>query len=374
MEAGQDFSKLLCADDVDQLLRYADANYRIVKYADGKSINYDVRKIVNAPDLYSVYEAWEQGYSISIDYLNRYWPALAELCQHLESVTHFRVAANIYFTPPGDQCFPPHYDGHEVIVLQVEGEKEWKVWDRKPEYTLEEGSPVENPESLPPPVMETTLKEGDVLYVPQGFPHQARTTEGRSLHITLQILPVTVTMFRGLILQAAEHLKVRVPDELRGSIRDSLENPGLGERLPPGFLDHEDLADSLQGWFEMPVRSRLVEVAKNAIIHGMTYDRQPATTGHFGFLKDIRLIDAGTVFRKRNQSLCTTGLSNGEPWLRFHRHRVVGENGMGELFRFISESDNFSLADLPEGVSEKAKKRVLGQLVRQGFLSIEHPE
>ena len=83
VKTGEDFTHLVCAADIDHLLLYAGAGFRVIKYANGKSVNYDIPRIGNAPDLYAIYEAWDLGYSISIDDLSDYWPTLIELCQHL---------------------------------------------------------------------------------------------------------------------------------------------------------------------------------------------------------------------------------------------------------------------------------------------------
>jgi ribosomal protein L16 Arg81 hydroxylase len=39
------------------------------------------------------------------------------------------VQTNIYLTPASNQGFRTHYDNHDVMVVQVEGEKLWRFYN-----------------------------------------------------------------------------------------------------------------------------------------------------------------------------------------------------------------------------------------------------
>jgi len=75
-------------------------------------------------------------------------------------------------------------------VIQLEGTKHWQVWatpesrrlgvDR--DYTLAE---------LGKPLLDVSLRPGDVLYVPYGTPHVAAAEEQVSLHVTVVALART---------------------------------------------------------------------------------------------------------------------------------------------------------------------------------------
>ena len=39
------------------------------------------------------------------------------------------MQANSYYTPRRSQGFAVHHDTHDVFVLQVAGEKHWRVYD-----------------------------------------------------------------------------------------------------------------------------------------------------------------------------------------------------------------------------------------------------
>ena len=74
---------------------------------------------------------------------------------------------------------PVHHDTHEVISLQVAGEKRWLVYEpvlelplKNQRYRSELGAPGE-------PVLDVTLRAGDTMYLPRGWLHQALTSELR---------------------------------------------------------------------------------------------------------------------------------------------------------------------------------------------------
>eukprot|EP00933_Yihiella_yeosuensis_P029056 TRINITY_DN22780_c0_g1_i1.p1 TRINITY_DN22780_c0_g1~~TRINITY_DN22780_c0_g1_i1.p1 ORF type:complete len:501 (-),score=101.36 TRINITY_DN22780_c0_g1_i1:235-1710(-) len=142
----------------------------------------------------SSYAAYLGGCSVIINHLDKVYQPVQQLCQELrEELLH--VFVNMYLTPPQSQAVAPHADDRDVIVIQVSGSKKWKVYADPPvpfPYPSEQvgksdAYPV--PEhTLDKPLMEVTLHEGDVLYMPRGFVHEAFTSEDEaSLHLTLAL-------------------------------------------------------------------------------------------------------------------------------------------------------------------------------------------
>ncbi|KAI2530545.1 RIOX2 isoform 6, partial [Pan troglodytes] len=95
------------------------------------------------------------------------------------------VGSNVYITPAGSQGLPPHYDDVEVFILQLEGEKHWRLYH--PTVPLAREYSVEAEERIGRPVHEFMLKPGDLLYFPRGTIHQADTPAGlaHSTHVTI---------------------------------------------------------------------------------------------------------------------------------------------------------------------------------------------
>lgn len=106
------------------------------------------------------------------------------------------VGANLYMTPPKSQGLAKHYDDHCVFVWQLFGKKRWRVSSTSA--------------TILPRLYESTadvydglcediqylLNEGDILYIPRGFLHEACTiidendfdgAANFSLHLTFGI-------------------------------------------------------------------------------------------------------------------------------------------------------------------------------------------
>ena len=98
----------------------------------------------------------------------------------------------MYFTPPNSQAVPAHSDDRDVILLQLAGEKNWSIYRAPIPLPFTEEMLGKDGRHIPSRVMgdplyEYTLRPGDVMYIPRGNVHEARTANECSLHVTLAI-------------------------------------------------------------------------------------------------------------------------------------------------------------------------------------------
>ncbi|NXU42213.1 RIOX2 oxygenase, partial [Drymodes brunneopygia] len=115
----------------------------------------------------------------------RFKEDLWKIQEKLECYFGSLVGSNVYITPQGSQGLPPHYDDVEVFILQLEGEKHWRLY--KPTVPLAREYNVEPEDRIGNPTHEFILKPGDLLYFPRGTIHQADTPHGisHSTHVTI---------------------------------------------------------------------------------------------------------------------------------------------------------------------------------------------
>jgi ribosomal protein L16 Arg81 hydroxylase len=132
------------------------------------------------------------GSTLVLQALHRVWPPVLQFCQELAGELGHPVQANAYVTPPQNQGFSAHYDVHDVFVLQIAGEKRWRIhppvlvsplrdqpWnDRKADVEKRAEEPA---------LIEAVLTPGDCLYLPRGYLHAATALGGVSTHLTLGI-------------------------------------------------------------------------------------------------------------------------------------------------------------------------------------------
>lgn len=67
------------------------------------------------------------GHTLMLDRLNECDPKLGLFCRLLGPELGSSFQTNLYLTPPHGQGSFPHWDNHDVFILQVMGSKRWKI-------------------------------------------------------------------------------------------------------------------------------------------------------------------------------------------------------------------------------------------------------
>jgi Cupin superfamily protein len=195
-DAPDRFRSLVSVADLDAFLLTDAARTSRVSMADGgRTGSAAVPKAefaldsghVDAPRLMARFDA---GATLVVSQFQDMHPPLARFCRGLEKLFLHAVQCNVYLTPASAQGFRVHYDTHDVVVLQVEGRKQWRLWPDQPLPHPTRKTPWQRdiaPEGEP---VEFTLRAGDALYLPRGVLHDARTQEadGHSLHLTIGLM------------------------------------------------------------------------------------------------------------------------------------------------------------------------------------------
>ena len=165
------------------------------------------------------------GSTLVLQALHRVWPPILEFCQRLAAELGHPVQANAYVTPPQNQGFSAHYDVHDVFVLQIDGEKQWRISPPVLESPLRDQpwsdrkSAVQK-QAQQPPMLEAVLRPGDCLYLPRGYLHAATALGGVSTHLTL-----------GIHVWTRFALAERVVDQV---LRTLAGDPAMRASLPMG--------------------------------------------------------------------------------------------------------------------------------------------
>mmetsp|Transcript_19114 Transcript_19114/g.53280 ORF Transcript_19114/g.53280 Transcript_19114/m.53280 type:complete len:526 (+) Transcript_19114:205-1782(+) len=179
-------------------------------------------------------EMYRDGITFQLHQPQRFDDDLMVLMADLEAELGCLVGCNAYLTPKGSQGLAPHHDDVEIFVCQTHGKKRWWLYQPLGGFQLPSHSSGDLPESIiGAPVMDVTLKEGDVLYMPRGTVHQAAAQKKDSAHLTISTYQrwswgdLAVSILQQAINATGE------PGCLPISARLS---------LPPGFLYQHGLA------------------------------------------------------------------------------------------------------------------------------------
>lgn len=198
---GSYFQDILTFQELSGYLERMDNFYpsiRMVK--DGKELSAETYTLKGVPighhkkdgivDPEKIFDLFRAGSSFVIQAGQRYFENLSATCFNIS--THFRspVQANIYITPNGSRGFNPHWDTHDVFVLQISGTKTWHLYGMEMDLPVKGQSLAVN-KFHKKPVQTIQLHPGDMLYLPRGYVHDAVADDGISSHITIGALAYT---------------------------------------------------------------------------------------------------------------------------------------------------------------------------------------
>lgn len=316
----------------------------------------DYRLADGAIDLVRVRDEFAGGYTIILNGLERYAPAIGSLSHSIEGELNFETQVNAYITPPASQGFLPHYDDHDVLILQIQGSKTWHVYDDAdvPPHMMRRREELDRA-SLPLP-SELRLEAGDVLYLPRGRVHAAEANTEPSIHLTVGIHAPTVLT---LLTRALESL--------------SLRDDSVLARLPPRYLDDAgaradlcSLAGDLVRAVEDPgvVAEGLGSMADALVRRGRCRPVGQLVSNAV----EAALIDGQTLVMKYQPLYSRVLAMAGGVALQFAQSLVSAGPDHRAAMLFLSRStEPFRVHDLP-GLSASQQTKLARTLIVDGFL------
>ncbi|BBX19535.1 cupin [Mycolicibacterium duvalii] len=236
----RDFSDLLSADAVDELLAERGVRAPFIRLAkDGSVLARDCylgpagfgAEVTDQVDPAKVLAQFAAGASIVLQGLHRLWPPVIDFVRALVDDLGHPVQANAYITPPSNRGFEPHYDVHDVFVLQTAGHKHWSVHapvhvDPLPTQPwTDHRDAVAHRVADDDPVIDTVLAPGDALYLPRGWIHSARALDTVSVHLTVGVSATTrLDVIRALVdgLSAHQQFRASLPMATDPTDRDEM--------------------------------------------------------------------------------------------------------------------------------------------------------
>ncbi|TLQ46954.1 JmjC domain-containing protein [Streptomyces marianii] len=190
-----------------------------------------------------VYEHFRTGASVVWHSMNHFRPNLRALNAMLAQRFATRSDSLAFLTPAGQQGFVIHHDPNDTFVIHLHGSKRWRVWPTA-EVLRPDGRPYKvgeeyRAEHLGEPLLDVTLRPGDVMYLPSGTPHVAAAEDSVSLHLTVTVTPRTwPELLRSTVAEAMPadpehrgfpHLTEETTEEQAAALKDRIEL--LVERL-----------------------------------------------------------------------------------------------------------------------------------------------
>jgi hypothetical protein len=158
------------------------------------------------------------GATLVLQGLHRTWAPIADFTRELSAELAAPAQVNAYITPASSRGFDPHYDVHDVFVIQIHGQKHWTIHEPVHEDPLRDQPWSDHADAVAAkasgaPAIDATFSPGDVLYLPRGWIHSATALGGTSIHLTIGVNALT----RWNVVQRLVALAATDPG-LRGSL------------------------------------------------------------------------------------------------------------------------------------------------------------
>lgn len=355
------FEGLLSLDDIDRYLGGYDVHHPSVTLVDHRrKIEPDEycypSGLIDAVKLFKLYEA---GATVVFAQLEQSHQPLFECVRALEREFSTRFQANIYLTPGNAQGFHPHYDSHDVFVAQVEGSKRWMLYDQVIDTPLrrQEFDPKEV--ACGPLSQEFDLDPGDLLYIPRGLMHDARTAgrEGHSLHVTFGAL---FTSWTELLAEALG--------------RWALADVHGRRALPPGF--------AREGFDAAPARAYLAEALRrfaaaaeadaDGLFEHFARDlvdtRHPRLPGQFAQLARVDALTVDSPVGARPGAVLRVEDRGERVVLVAYGAEVAFPSHVAGALRYAVAHDRYTPRELPCALDDEGRMVLVRRLVREGVL------
>lgn len=296
--------------------------------------------------------ALDDGYTLICNNIEKYLRPMSTLTHGIEVELNFPTHVNAYVTPPSSTGFLPHYDHHDVLVLQIQGAKTWYFYgdDPVPPHRMQQLYEVD-PAALPEPT-SLHLTAGDTLYLPRGRVHSAAATSEPSVHLTVGIhVPTVLTLLTHTL-----HML---------SLRDDV----VHTRLPAKHLDDPQLRASLGALIGDGLRA--IE-DPDALAEGLgamqDFLVRRARCPVVGQVVDTVGIDADTLLRKAQPLYSRVTTTADGVGLQFAQLLVSARPDHEAAMRFLSESTAaFRIGELP-GLTGAQQIELARSLIMSGFL------
>ena len=178
-------------------------------------------------DSEKVLEQFAQGSTLVLQGLHRTWQPVAAFTRQLVTDLGHPAQVNAYITPASSRGFDPHYDTHDVFVIQIAGAKHWRIHEPVHRHPLADQPWTDHRDAVAErattaPAIDAVFEPGDVLYLPRGWIHSAEALGGTSIHLTIGVRAATRhDVLARLLADAGDDDRLRAPLPLGVDYSDS---------------------------------------------------------------------------------------------------------------------------------------------------------
>lgn len=268
----------------------------------------------------------QPGWTLLVQGLDLHVPAAHELLQRFRFVPDARLDDLMISYATDGGGVGPHYDSYDVFLLQVHGQRRWRVGKLKDD-SLQPDVPLKILSHFEPED-EHLLEPGDMLYLPPMWAHDG-VAQGECMTCSIGFrVPEATELAREVLIRFVEELDSEAPRRLyRDPKQEATETPGLipdaleafaADAIERLLKDRDGLRSALgeiltepkpRVWFEageplpegvgvrLDARTRMVYDGQRVFANGESWRAAGQDARHLRELADQRWLSAKTVAR-----------------------------------------------------------------------------
>ncbi len=282
-----------------------------------------------------------QGHTVRIPACGGHFPHIARFARALTELMSVPVETAAFWSAEGAKA-PVHYDDEDLFAIQMHGRKRWFVSTAPPRLP----NPWRQIGERPPELGSHSVIDmapGDLLYVPRGTPHYVISTTD-SIHLSVGFSPLTV---RDAIVAMIDQLA-----DLHRPLRETFASGADGSRIAEGL-------------------SLLTQQARNPrFLQAALASRTSRMIGKLPKLEQSTAKPDAPPSRVRQADLAIASVLKTADIIDFSQPgtHILIHPGAEEAVRFIAETDEFWVDELPGGLAPDVRNALVAQFIGSGFL------
>lgn len=360
------FDNVLNENDLNDFLGRKDIYYPFIRMVKNGQVlpKSDYLKMPVEPgfdivDTDKVFGIYNSGGTIIIQKGQLSIAKLSNFCDQIEFETNFSLNANLYVTQKNTQGFEPHYDTHDIFIMQIAGKKSWRLFDTffKLPLSNHKISKDDSDSYLSKaPSTEVELLPGDLIYIPRGLVHDTFTTDSTSIHITLGIFPHTRMDLLKKVFEKTEmneEFRKFLPTRYSSGEEKKYFSDNF-KTIFKKFIDDISIDDLLRSFDNNFLAERFANT-KNRLLDSKLLENVSLDTG-------IKIVD--------NLSYTIDDTTDGKISLRFYDKEIKFPKFVKASLSSIVSGNQLAIRNIAGEMDDKSKIILVRKLLLEGFLTI----
>lgn len=292
------------------------------------------------------------GGTLVIDHAELREPKLALLCRLLAQELSHRFQTNLYVTPPFGKGSIPHWDNHDVFILQVTGSKQWTIEKERRAFPGKGGKMGSEGREFRGELISFTVEQGDLIYIPRGFIHAAECRADLSFHITVGV----VAFFFEDLLYAA--IKAAIQHDKR-----------FQQTLPLRFLNSgrdgliASAATALRETADETFLGAVVDLYRDEVIQGHLVD----VSGQIMSILQPTPLDINDIVGPRRGVVYRLNAGESTVRLNIGTRSIVFPDFFRDSLEFALYTPSFAIRELPGELNDRERIVFIERLMQEGL-------